>query len=283
MTGQPRRRGPANIRPDELRAARGDAREGLDWLGRPPDTRAGVAYRLARAVARVLLLGICGFRIDARGREHLPAGGGYILLAALHRGWIDPFLALHAVPAEPRVWTLGSGPSAFDRRWKELLLRLVGGVLPVWRGGVGIEVHVTAARAVLERGAVFSTFAEGTIGGPPDHPTQFRLGAFVIALRTGAPIVPLAVAGTEVLYRGKRFATRILPPVTMAELVGDTWTGTPEPGSREEIAAARRAAARLEEILAVEIAAIHPATVDPPTRRHRWPWLTGLLLGRPRA
>jgi 1-acyl-sn-glycerol-3-phosphate acyltransferase len=196
---------------------------------------------------------------------------------------MDPFLALDAVPAEPRVWTLGSGASGFDRPWKERLLRIVGGVLPVWRGGVGIEVHVTAARAVLERGGVFSTFVEGTIGGPPDRPTPFRHGAFVIALRTGAPIVPLAVAGAEVLYRGKRFATRILPPVTMAELAGADWPGTPEPGSREELAVARLAAEAFEALLAPVIAEIHPSTVDPPTRRRRWPWLTGLLLGRPRA
>lgn len=282
MTGR-RRRAAANIRPDEIRRARGEVREGLDWLGRPPDVRAGTAFRLARTLARVVLLGVCGFRVDARGREHLPSGGGYLLLAAVHRGWMDPFLALDAVPIEPRVWTLGSGPSAFDRTWKEWLLRRIGGVLPVWRGGVGIEAHVAAARAVLERGGVFSTFVEGTIGGPPDRPTPFRQGAFVIALRTGAPIVPLAVAGTEVLYRGKRFATRLLPPVTMAELVGGAWAGAPEPGTREELAVARLAAERLEEILAPVIAEIHPGTVDPPTRRRRWPWLTGLLLGRPRA
>jgi len=282
MSGR-RRRAAANIRPDEIRRARGDVREGLEWLGKPPDVRAGVAYHAARGLARLLLTGLFGFRVDARGREHLPAGGGYLLLAAVHRGWMDPLLALDAVPAEPRVWTLGSGPSAFDRPWKERLLRLVGGVLPVWRGGVGIDVHVAAARAVLERGGVFSTFVEGTIGGPPDRPTPFRQGAFVIALRTGAPIVPLAVAGAEELYRGKRFATRLLPPLTMAELAGEAWTGTPEPGSREELAIARRAAERLEEILAPVIAEIHPGTVDPPTRRRWWPWLTGLLLGRPKA
>ncbi len=283
MTGPRRRRADANIRPDEVRRSRRDVREGLDWLGKPPAIRAGVAYRLVRVLARVLLVGAFGFRVDARGREHLPPGGGYLLLAAVHRGWMDPFLALDAVPAEPRVWTLGSGASGFDRPWKERLLRIVGGVLPVWRGGVGIEVHVTAARAVLERGGVFSTFVEGTIGGPPDRPTPFRHGAFVIALRTGAPIVPLAVAGAEVLYRGKRFATRILPPVTMAELAGADWNGTPEPGSREELAVARLAAEALEALLAPVIAEIHPSTVDPPTRRRRWPWLTGLLLGRPRA
>jgi 1-acyl-sn-glycerol-3-phosphate acyltransferase len=283
VTGPRRRRAAANIRPDEVRRSRRDAREGLDWLGKPPAIRAGIAYRGARLIARVLLVGVFGFRVDARGREHLPPAGGYILLAAVHRGWMDPFLALDAVPREPRVWTLGSGPSGFDRPWKERLLRLVGGVLPVWRGGIGIEVHVTAARAVLERGGVFSTFVEGTIGGPPDRPTPFRSGAFVIALRTGAPIVPLAVAGAEELYRGKRFATRLLPAVTMAELVGEGWTGAPEPGSREELRVARRAAEALESRLAPVIAEIHPLTVDPPSRRRRWRWLTGLLLGRPRA
>ena len=282
MTGR-RRRAAANIRPDEIRRSRDEVREGLAWLGRPPEVRAGIAFRLARAIARAVLLGVCGFRVDARGREHLPSGGGYLLLAAVHRGWMDPFLALDAVPVEPRVWTLGSGPSAFDRAWKEWLLRRIGGVLPVWRGGVGIDAHVAAARAVLERGGVFSTFVEGTIGGPPDRPTPFRQGAFVIALRTGAPIVPLAVAGTEVLYRGKRFATRLLPPVTMAELAGEAWAGTPDPGTREELAVARRAAERLEVILAPVIAEIHPGTVDPPSRRRRWTWLTGLLLGRPKA
>jgi 1-acyl-sn-glycerol-3-phosphate acyltransferase len=281
MTGR-RRRAAANVRPDELRRSGRDAREGLDWLGKPPEIHAGIVYRLARGAARVLLLGACGFRVDARGRENLPAGG-YLLLAAVHRGWMDPFLALDAVPVEPRVWTLGSGASGFDRPWKERVMRLVGGILPVWRGGIGIDVHVDAARAVLQRGGVFSTFVEGTIGGPPDRPTPFRSGAFVIALRTGAPIVPLAVAGTEELYRRKRFATRILPPVSVADLVGDEWTSVPEPGSREELALARRAAEALEALLAPVIAEIHPATVDPPDRRRRWPWLTGLLLGRPHA
>jgi 1-acyl-sn-glycerol-3-phosphate acyltransferase len=283
MTGSRRRRAAANVRPEELRRAGRDTREGLDWLGKAPDIRAGVVYRLARGVGRAFLSGVCGFRVDARGREHLPREGGYLLLAAVHRGWMDPFLALEAVPTEPRVWTLGSGASGFDRPWKERLLRLVGGVLPVWRGGMGIDVHVTAARAVLDRGGVFSTFVEGTIGGPPDRPTPFRHGAFVIAMRTGAPIVPLAVAGAEELYRGKRFATRLLPPTTIAELVGDAWTGIPEPGSREELGIARVAAEALEALLAPVIAEIHPATVDPPSRRRRWRWLTGLLLGRPHA
>ena len=51
MTGPRRRRADANIRPDEVRRSRRDVREGLDWLGKPPAIRAGVAYRLVRAFA----------------------------------------------------------------------------------------------------------------------------------------------------------------------------------------------------------------------------------------
>jgi len=53
--------------------------------------------------------------------------------------------------------------------------------------------------------------------------------------------------------------------------------------TREELQVARLAAEALEARLATVIAEIHPRTVDPPSRRQRWPWLTGLLLGRPKA
>jgi|BarGraNGADG00212_2_1021979.scaffolds.fasta_scaffold31607_2 1-acyl-sn-glycerol-3-phosphate acyltransferase len=277
-----RRRAAANIRPQELAAGR-ETLEGLAWLRRPPDVRAGLFYRLVRGLARAMVFGVFGFRVRHEGRERLPVGGGYLLLCAVHRGWMDPFLALDALPAAPRVWFLGSGPSAFDRPWKEWLLQRIGGVLPVWRGGLGIDVHVASANAVLERGGIFATFVEGTIGGPPDRPTPFRLGALLIALRTGAPIVPLAVAGTEELHRGKRMATRILAPTTVPALLGVDWTGLPEPGSREELAAARLAAARLEALMAPAIAELWPGTVTPSGAGRRWPWLTGLLLGRPRV
>ena len=53
---------------------------------------------------------------------------------------------------------------------------------------------------------------EGTVSGParPARAVPDRLRR-VIALRTGAPIVPLAMAGTEELYLGRRMASRVLP------------------------------------------------------------------------
>jgi 1-acyl-sn-glycerol-3-phosphate acyltransferase len=266
----------ARVRPEAIARARGGVREGLDWLGRAPEARASLLYRFVRLVARFLLFGVFRLRIETSGQEHLPAGG-YLLVAAAHRGWMDPFVAMHALPAEPRCWFLGSGPSTFTSRWREWLIRRLGGLLPVWRGGLGVEGHVRSARAVLEAGAVFVQMPEGTVNGPPGQLGPFRPGAALIALRTGATIVPLAMAGTEELYVGRRMASRVLPPTTVRGLVPD-WDGVaPEVDSRAELDIARRASEALAARIGPVVEALHPGTVDPPDHprrlRRRLTWL----------
>jgi 1-acyl-sn-glycerol-3-phosphate acyltransferase len=227
---------------------------------------------------RFVLFVVFRLRIRAEGREHVPATGGYILAGAIHRGWMDPFLVLHALPLQPRPWFLGSGPSAFDRRWKEFLLRRIGGILPVWRGGLGVEQHVRSAQAVLGAGGVFVVFPEGGIAGPIGELSAFRLGAALIALRTRAPILPFVMVGSDELYVGRRLATRVLPLTSVAALLGEPDEFTPPPaGSREELAVARRLTDALADLLRPEVHALAPTVVDPPTHRRRFRRLTWLL------
>ena len=133
---------------------------------------------------------------------------------------MDPFVVMHALPTQPRAWFLGSAPSTFTSRWRERLIHRLGGLLPVWRGGMGIEQHVASARAVIANGAVFAQMPEGTVSGPPGRIGPFRTGWAVIALRTDAPIVPLAMAGTEELYLGRRLASQVLPVTSVRALAG---------------------------------------------------------------
>ena len=194
---------------------------------------------------------------------------------------MDPFVAMHAVPAEPRCWFLGSGPSTFTSRWRERLIHRLGGLLPVWRGGLGVEGHVRSAKAVVDAGAVFVQMPEGTVNGPAGRLGPFRPGAALIALRTGATIVPLAMAGTEELYLGRRMASQVLPPTSARELLADTWDGVPpEPDSRAELELAKRASEALAARLAPVVEALHPGTLDPPSHPRRLRRrLTWLLLG----
>jgi 1-acyl-sn-glycerol-3-phosphate acyltransferase len=275
--GRRRRPPPGRISPQALADARGGAVEGLEWLGRTPEARASIFYRLVRLFARFVIFGLLRFRITTSGQEHLPAGG-YFIVGAAHRGWMDPFLVVHALPTEPRVWFLGSGPSTFTSRWREWLVHRLGGLLPVWRGGIGIEQHVASARAVTGNGAVFAQMPEGTVSGPPGRIGPFRVGWALIALRIGAPIVPLAMAGTEELYIGKRMASRVLPATSIRGLLGAAWDGTlPAEGSREELDLARRLTDALAALLGPVVEELHPGTVDPPSHprrlRRRLTWL----------
>jgi hypothetical protein len=274
-----RRPPPGRISPEALAARRGGAVEGLAWLGRPPEARASILYRLLRLVARFVLFGVFRFRIRTTGHENLPTGG-YLLVGAAHRGWMDPFVVMHAIPTQPRAWFLGSGPSTFTSAWRERLIHRLGGLLPVWRGGVGIDAHVASAQAVIANGAVFAQMPEGTVSGPPGRIGPFRTGWAVIALRTDAPIVPLAMAGTEELYLGRRMASQVLP-VTSARALAGLAPEAPLPtaGSRAEFDMARRMSDALATILGPAVEAIYPWTVDPPGHRRRLRGrLTWLLL-----
>ncbi len=278
---RPGRRPPARVRPQELALRRGGAREGLDWLGRAPEVRPTFAARLAYLLGRAILFGLFRFKVTTAGREHLPKHGGYLLVAGAHRGWMDPLVVLHALPQEPRVWFLGSGASTFTSGWKEWLIRRVGGLLPVWRGGVGIDGHVRAAQAVIRNGAVFAQMPEGTVNGPAGRLGPFRPGAGVIALRTRAQIVPMAIAGTEELYIGRRMASRILPATSIEELLGPGWDGVaPAANTREELTLARRITEALAARIEPVVVELYAGTVDPPGHPRRLRRrLTWLLLG----
>jgi 1-acyl-sn-glycerol-3-phosphate acyltransferase len=274
-----RRPPPGRISPEALAAARkGGAQEGLAWLGRAPWARGPWLYHALRLVIRFVAFVVLRFRLRTEGQEHLPARGGYFLVAAAHRGWMDPFVVMHALPAEPRSWFLGSGPSTFTAAWREWLIRRLGGLLPVWRGGVGVEQHVASATAVIGAGAVFVQMPEGTVSGPPGRLGAFRTGWAIIALRIDPPIVPLAMAGTEELYVGRRMASRVLPATTVRDLAGlPPDAPLPAPGTREELDLARRITEALAGRLGPVVEALHPWTVDPPEHprrlRDRLTWL----------
>ena len=86
------------------------------------------------------------------------------------------------------------------------------------------------------------------------------------------------MAGTEELYVGRRMASRVLPPTTVASPAGSAGTARcPRRGTREELDLARRMSARSRRVLGPVVEELHPRTVDPPAHprrlRHRLTWL----------
>lgn len=221
---------------------------------------------LFRAIAAAL-----GLRLRVEGADRLPPGP-CLLAAAPHRTWIDPFVVFFALPLEPRPWFLGDGEAIYRDPLRAAVVRAVGGAVPIWKGRLGIEDHIAAARAVLAAGARFGAFLERGPAVPVERARHFGAGLGYVALRTGAPIVPIVIGGTHELYLGRRCAVRFLEPADALVLAG--LDAPPPVGSAAERHAAHRVVERLHELMAPHVAELHRVTEPPPPRRKRWRWLT---------
>jgi glycerol-3-phosphate dehydrogenase (NAD(P)+) len=162
----------------------------------------GVNPLLYRAARIVLLPSFLFYlRLSRVGREHLPRSGP-LLLAANHRSFLDPFV-IGALTRRPVYYV--AKRELFRGRLQAWLLNALG-AFPIDRGR-GDEDAIATAREILARGDCVVIFPEGTRvrRGPLGAP---RRGVGRLALETGAPVVPIAVIGTEEVRRGWRVRPR---------------------------------------------------------------------------
>jgi len=137
------------------------------------------------------------FRMRRLGREHVPATGP-VIFAANHRSFLDPFV-IGCMTRRPVYYV--AKKELFKHPVAGWLLNRLG-AFPIDRGA-GDQRAMETARAILERGDCVVIFPEGTRTrpGPLGHP---RRGVGRLALQTGAPVVPVAVFGTEAVRNGWR-------------------------------------------------------------------------------
>ncbi|HEU4974657.1 MAG TPA: 1-acyl-sn-glycerol-3-phosphate acyltransferase [Baekduia sp.] len=137
------------------------------------------------------------FRMSRIGREHVPAEGP-VIFAANHRSFLDPFV-IATMSRRPIYYV--AKKELFRKRLTAWFLNSLG-AFPIDRGR-GDEDAMGTAREILERGDCVLIFPEGTRVRPGTLGAPKR-GVGRLALETGAPVVPLAVIGTEAIRRGWR-------------------------------------------------------------------------------
>jgi len=156
------------------------------------------------------------FRLRARGREHLPAEGGFVL-AANHWSNFDPWPL--GLPLFPRRFLRFMAKS--ELFWPPLgwIVR-AGGGFRVRRGQRDDEAVETAIRLCRE-GHVVVMFPEGTRrqkGLRKTREARAHTGAARIALEADVPLVPAGIAGTDRLARLARLQVAYGTPVPLDDL-----------------------------------------------------------------
>jgi 1-acyl-sn-glycerol-3-phosphate acyltransferase len=194
--------------------------------------RPSALYNAIAAVSAPVLFGL--YRLRVRGRENLPAEGGFVL-ACNHVSSFDPWPL--AMPLWPKRYLRFMAKS--ELYWFPLTFVLRNaGAFPVHRGQrdtVAIETAVDLARS----GHIVAMFPEGTRrtkGLVKRHEARPRSGAARIALEAGVPLVPAAVRGTDKLTRFGELRVAYGKPVELDDL-----------RDRELGEAAREATSRLME------------------------------------
>lgn len=174
--------------------------------------RASAWYRCARWA--FWLIGSLLFRMRAVGRENIPTGN-YVVVAN-HLSWIDPFLLMMYLPAEPRLYFVGA-QQAVNRGWKDWVVRHFDMMISFQRGAawMGREV-LEKPKRVLAAGAVLGIFPEGGLGPAEGELMPLQRGIGHILIAAGCPVLPVAISGVQELYLRKPVAVAIGKPFTVA-------------------------------------------------------------------
>jgi len=145
-------------------------------------------YYVGRAIANMLAF-ICA-RFKVRGRENMPVKGP-LLVISNHINLADPPLIAISLK---RKTIIMAKEELFHSRFSGYFVSRFG-AFPVHRGQLDREA-LRQADQVLARGWALVMFPEGTRSPVAKLQPAFP-GAALLAIRSGAPILPVGINGSE--------------------------------------------------------------------------------------
>jgi 1-acyl-sn-glycerol-3-phosphate acyltransferase len=159
-----------------------------------------VQYRVSRLIAGPFLRMLA--RPQVTGAEHIPATGPAIL-ASNHLSVVDSIF-LPLMVQRPVTFAAKSEYFTGTRLRDRVIsayLRATNQLSTDRAGARAAQAMLDAAMELLQSGQLFGIYPEGT-RSPDGRLYRGRTGVGYLALNSGAPVIPVAMIGTE----------RILPP-----------------------------------------------------------------------
>lgn len=172
-------------------------------------------YRIAMWIANAGVRA-AGVRIELTGIENVPRGRPCIFMCN-HVSNLDPPVVLPILPGQTAVFLkkelMGIPILGYAMR--------MGKFIPVERGGKrdAAQASVQAAREALESGLNILVFPEGT-RSKDGRLSTFKKGPFFLAMETLAPVIPVAISGTErMMQKGSAAILRGVARVQMLPVI----------------------------------------------------------------
>jgi 1-acyl-sn-glycerol-3-phosphate acyltransferase len=174
--------------------------------------RRTIRYWLARLAAASATRAYLRVRLD--GRQRLPAGPA--IYCFNHLSWADPFVLMAVLPFRPRLWFFGPKEEDMAVGARNRLMSWTGTTIPYRPAKNDLLDATRRVGAVIGSGGVVAIAGEGRIHARESDLLPLSEGAAYFALRSGIPLVPIAITGTSWLRFGGRVTITVGAPVAMA-------------------------------------------------------------------
>jgi len=216
----------------------------MEWVVKVHDSRAGRAFYWV--TVRLLRLTLMRWlRVRTQGTHHL-AIEGPVILAPVHRSNLDSIVV--ACSTERRIRAIGK-ESLFTHpafAWVNAAL----GAIPVRRGEAD-RVAMRASQRIITDGAMMIVFPEGTRQTGTKVIGVFD-GTAYLAQKTGAPIIPIGIGGTEAaMASGSKGIRRVRCAIVVGEPIAPPEGRLSQPQRR---AFSEDVSAKLQEVFDQAIA-----------------------------
>ena len=165
-------------------------------------------------VSRFVVAGLTQayLRVHLVGRERLPPGPAVYCFN--HMSWADPFVLMAVLPFRPRLWFFGPREEDMAAGGRNRVMHWTGTAIPYKPGKNDLLDATRRVGAVIATGAVVAIAGEGRIHVRESELLPLNEGAAYFAMRSGVPIVPVAIYGTSWLRFGGKVTVQVGSAIT---------------------------------------------------------------------
>jgi 1-acyl-sn-glycerol-3-phosphate acyltransferase len=178
--------------------------------------------RLLRLACRVVIDGLLAIRVEHPERwANAPA-----IYCFNHLNWADPLVLIAVLPLRPHYAMFGPKEADMTKGARNRLMAWAGFGIPYRPEKTDLLPTTRRVGKVLGRGWVVAIAGEGRIHRGEHELTPIERGTAYFAIRSGVPVVPLAINGTSWLSFRRGVRVRVGDPIV-----------PPERATREAVAA----------------------------------------------